>query len=527
MSVRHAAGALAALLLFAPGARAQSGVIDLLGAANAGRTVNTPSAGSPGLPAMSAPIDPAEYVLGPGDFLQVVLSGSITRSWDAMVLPEGALFVPSVGSIPVTGLSLVDARRVVLQRLSREYRGVTLELRLLRARSFLVYLAGETSRPGALEVSATSRVSEVLAEALFNGNTSRRNIELRRRTPEGETRLRIDLTRFRLTGYIAKDPLLREGDLLYLPRVVAEASIDGAVARAGRYDLAAGDSLSTLLMLAGGALPDAVEQAVLVRFLDATRTDSLSFRIADVIAGRFDVPLRNGDHAYVYYHPRFHFLEQAGIFGEIQRPGAYPLLPGLSRLSDLVHTAGGFLPSADLASLRVFRASGTAGEADPEIERLSQLSRRDMTASEYEVLRARVTARRQDFRVDWNRVRPGGDLDIVLRGGDIVRVDQVVASVRVEGEVRLPGLIHHEAGRSVLDYVRLAGGFSERASRGKVRVKRAVTGQTILARDVASLEPGDLVWVPERGEPATWQNLQTVLLVAAQLATVVLALRLR
>jgi protein involved in polysaccharide export with SLBB domain len=148
-----------------------------------------------------------------------------------------------------------------------------------------------------------------------------------------------------------------------------------------------------------------------------------------------------------------------------------------------------------------------------------------MTSTEYEVLRARVASQRQDFRIDWNHVKVGGDLDIMLRGGDAVQVGQIVAAVRVDGEVRLPGLIHYQPGRSVEEYVKLAGGYSERAVPQKVRVKRAVTGQTMLARDVSSLQPGDLVWVPERGDPQGWQNFQAVLLVATQVATILLALR--
>lgn len=521
----RAGGVLAAVLLVTGSARAEGGIIDLLGASGAGRNVLAPTAGPPVLAPMSGPIDPAEYVVGPGDILQINLSGGVTRSWDAMILPEGTLYVPSVGSIPVTGLTLVEARGAVLQRISREYRGVTIDLRLLRPRTMLVYLAGEASKPGILEVSAANRASEVLVEPLFGGGASRRNVEVRRRTPRGESRILVDLTRFRLTGYIARDPLLREGDVLFIPRLSAQVSIDGAVGRSGQYELAAGDSLRTLLSLAGGALAEARDEALLVRFLDATRVDSVSFRVTDVLAGRFDLPLRAGDHAYIYFQPRYHYLGQVSIFGEISRPGTYPLVPGLTRITHLVSAAGGFLPTADLASVRLFRANSLAGEPDPEIDRLAQLGRKDMTGSEYEVLRARVTARRQDFRVDWNRVQPNGDLDLMLRTGDIVRVDAVVASVRVEGEVRLPGMVRYEAGRSVEEYVRLAGGFSERALRKKVRIKRAVTGQTILAKDVASLEPGDLVWVPERGEPAIWQNFESILLVVAQVATVVVVVR--
>lgn len=525
--MKHAriAGVLVLLLLAAAGAHAQGGsVIDLLGASGAGRNVLTPG-GPPGMAAMSGPIDPAEYIVGPGDMLQINLSGSVTRSWDAMILPEGTLYVPSVGVIMVTGMTLVEARRAVLQRIAVEYRGVAIDLRLLRPRSLLVYLAGETSHPGALEVSAASRASEVLGESLFGGNASRRYVEIRRRTPQGETRITMDLTRYRLTGWIARDPLLREGDVLFFPRVAAEVAIDGAVARAGKYDLAPGDSLSTLFELVGGPLPESADQAVIVRFTDATHTDSLSFSVADVVARRFDLVLRAGDHVYVYFQPRYHQLEQVSILGEVQRPGTYPLLPGFSRLSNLVGAAGGFMPTADLAAVRVFRSNPQVTGADPEIERLAGLGRKEMTASEYEALRARVAAGRPDFRVDWSRLKPGGDLDLALRPGDIVRVDPVGASVRVEGEVRLPGLVRYEPGRRVTDYVQLAGGFGERAARSKVRIKRAVTGQTILAKDVSSLQPGDLVWVPERAESTAWQNTQSLLLVVAQVATFIVAVR--
>ena len=49
--------------------------------------------------------------------------------------------------------------------------------------------------------------------------------------------------------------------------------------------------------------------------------------------------------------------------------------------------------------------------------------------------RAKLAAHREDFRVDWARLRKSPELDILLRWGDAVRVDPLVSSVRVEGEV--------------------------------------------------------------------------------------------
>lgn len=523
MTLRAVAAAGLLLLLGAGTVHGQGPLIDLMGQSGTGRNVMVP--GPPAPTPLSRPIDPNEYVVGPGDMLQVNLSGGVTRTWDATITPEGTLYVPSAGSIALTGLTLVQAREAVLRRISSEYRSIAVDLRLLRPRTLLVYVIGETTQPGALEVSAARRVSEVLSDGLFTASGSRRNIELRRRTGQGEERIRIDLTRFRLTGYIARDPLLREGDQLVIPRGGEQTAIEGAVGRPGTYDLAPSDSLSTLVALAAGPLPSAVDRAVIVRFKDATNTDSLSFSVADVLARRFDLPLRAGDRVYVYYQPRYQFLEQVAIMGEVQRPGTYPLLPGFTRLSQLVKAAGGYLSTADLSAIRVFRGSTLSAE-DPEIARLNQLGRGEMTASEYEVLRARVAARRPDFRVDWNRVKTNGDLDLTLRAGDVVSVDPIYYSVRVEGQVRQPGLIRYVPDRQVSDYIRLAGGFSDRASRGRVRVKRAVTDQTMLARDAGPLHPGDLVWVPERGDGSAWQNLQSVLLVATQVATIILAIRL-
>lgn len=527
MSARRAVLALLALGLAAGTARAQDRLLDLLGAANAGRGVPGTSTGMPLQIPMSGPIDPAEYVLGPGDVLSVYLGGALTRNWDITVSPEGTVYVPTVGAIPVAGTSLLEARRAVIERISRDYKGVAIDLRLTRPRIMVVNLAGETRHNGVLEVAATSRATEVLADTLFSPKSSQRNIEIRRLTAKGPVRISVDLTRFRLTGRTPHDPLLHDGDVLYVPVSTTSIGVEGAVGRPGFFDLGLDDSLSTLLDLAGGPVAEAADEAKLVRFRDATHTDTLSFKLSDVTAGRYDIALRDGDRAFLYYVPRYHQLQRATILGAVQRAGSYPLTPGTTRISDLVESAGGFLAGADLSALRVYRANRAANEADPQVGRLTQLSRKDMTTSEYAVLRAHLATLHEDFRVDWSRLKKQPDLDMVLHDGDVVSVDPIVATIRVEGEVLRPGFIRFEAGRRADAYVKLAGGFTDRASRGQVRITRAVNGQTILARDVAALEPGDLVWVPERGETAAWQNLQSILLVLAQIATVIVAVRPR
>jgi protein involved in polysaccharide export with SLBB domain len=277
--------------------------------------------------------------------------------------------------------------------------------------------------------------------------------------------------------------------------------------------------------MAGGPLPSAqADHCLLVRWRTPVQAESVRFALGDVYSGATNPPLRDGDRAYVFFTSRFHVLEQAAVYGEVENPGVYPLVTGQTRLSHLIRAAQGFLPRADLSTIRVYRAA-RAADTDPEFERLIRLGRAEMTDTEYEILRAKLAARREDYRVDWFRLEQSPELDILLREGDVVRVDPLIASVRVEGEVLRPGIVEYEPRRGVDAYIRLAGGYAQRADFSKVRVTRSVTGQSLRAKDVGAIAPGDLIWVPEKSDVTLWDHMQTLITVAAQVATVVIAVR--
>jgi len=503
-------------------ARAQTEQIPAL----RGMLPTTPSTPVPPSPAVgnivTAPVDPESYVVGPGDVFQLNLSGRVSRTQFLTVGPEGDLLIPGTGLVSLSGLTLNQARHKVLSSLAGDFRGVRIELQLSRVRLMRVYLTGDVKEPGATEIAATSRLSEALPATAVVEGASRRNVELRRR--DG-ARLTGDLDLFNRTGRYSLNPFLQDGDILHVPTAVEFIDIQGAVARPGRFELGPSDSLRTLVDLAGGPLPSArADRCLLVRWRTPAQAESMWFSLPDVYEGTTNPPLRDGDHAYVFFTSRFHVLEQAAIYGEVEHPGVYPLVTGQTRLSHLIRAAQGFLPRADLSTIRVYRAARET-EADPEFERLIRLSRAEMTDTEYEILRAKLAARREDYRVDWFRVEQSPELDLLLRGGDVVRVDPLIASVRVEGEVRRPGIVEFEPRRSVEAYIRLAGGLSDRAARSKVRVTRAITGQSLRAKDVPAVAPGDIIWVPERPDVTFWQHMQTLITVAAQVATVVIAVR--
>ena len=471
----------------------------------------------------AGPVDPNTYVLGPGDELELNLWGRLQKTVSLDVSPEGRLFVPGRGAIDVSGKTLAWARERILKSVAEQYVGVHAEVRLVTLRTFKVFLSGEVKTPGAVEVNSATRASEAIAEAGLLDGASRRNIIVR----HGDGRdSRVDLDWLDRVGRQDRNPMLIDGDVVVVPRASEFIEISGAVSRPWRFERVPGDSLSTLLALAGGLMPSASpDKALLVRFTSPTDRESVLVDMGDPAA--LAAPAQDGDRLFVHFRPEYHRLMAVQVIGEVSRPGSYPIVPGRDRLSDLVRWCGGFLPQANREAVHLVRAGGPGPEADPDFDRLVRLSRNDMTESEYAKLETNLAQRKNSFRLDWTRLQAGSATDPLLQDADVIRIDRFVPTVRIEGQVRRPGFVDYAAGRELGDYITLAGGFTDRSASNSIRVSRGLTGQIIPARSLKSVQPGDFIWVPERRDADAWGAFRDIVTVAGQVAVVIFTLSRR
>jgi protein involved in polysaccharide export with SLBB domain len=473
--------------------------------------------------ALPGVVDPDQYRIGPGDQFVLWIWGPISRTLTLTVGPEGDVLIPDIGPVTVSGRSLRVARQMLLDRVHRMLRGVDADAQLSRLRTLRVYLSGQVTHPGPVVAMGTNRIVDVLADSLLGPGASRRNVEVRR--ADG-SRTIVDVLRFQITGVGAADPWLSEGDVVQVPLATHWVGIWGAVGRSGTFEMGPHDSVSTLLELAGGLMSSALsEDARLVRWRNAGERETLSVSFRDGRVADGNVPLRDGDQLYVLAQPGYHESQQVAVVGRVAREGTFPIRLGVTRLTEIVRAAGGFLPDADRSSIHLVRTAPNAA-GDPEFDRLLKLSRGEMTTSEYEAFRSRLAAHSPDVRVDWLEIEAGRtDLDLLLQDGDIIRVERRTAAVRVDGQVHRPGLIPYVEGRDISYYVSEAGGFTRRGARTQVRLTRAANGQSMLARDAMLISPGDQVWVPERPDVSPWQYLRDVLVVGVQIATLYIAVR--
>lgn len=496
---------------------------DIVGPSGLSRTSEDPLLRNPP-PPIAGPIDPKIYRVGPGDLIQIQVSGRVSRNWLLAVGPEGYLLIPGTGSTRVTGRTLAEARTDITKIMESRFRGVDVEVRLGRPRTFQISLTGQVKSPGGALAIGSSRVSDVLTEGTLLENASRRRITV---DHADGTREIADLDVFTRIGDPTLNPYLRDGDVITVPVATDFIYAMGAFARPQRFELGPRDSLITLFHLAGDPIPAAdVNRALLLRWKDPLTPESLWVHLDDVYSRRMNPALQEGDRIYLYYLAQYHLQHEAVIFGEVNRPGPYPIVEGRHHLSDLVSSAGGFLSTADLSAINVHRHAPGSNEKDPELDRLLRLSRDQLTMSEYDALNTKLAGLREGYRVDWNRLKANPrDLDLLLRDGDIVTVDRLVNSIRIDGQVKRPGILTFRSGQAVKDYIQQAGGFTDRAWGSRVRVTRAVTGQTLPAANVKSLDPGDFVWVPEKPDKTALDHFRDTLTALAQVATVIIAIR--
>lgn len=103
--------------------------------------------------------------------------------------------------------------------------------------------------------------------------------------------------------------------------------------------------------------------------------------------------------------------------------------------------------------------------------------------------------------VDLKKLIEGGDLslNIAIQDGDTVYVGKA-GMCYVTGEVKTPNAYRCSDNITVLKIITLAGGFTGKAAKSKVRVVRKVNGEETLFEEVKMdmlLQPDDVIIVPE------------------------------
>ena len=309
---------------------------------------------------LSGPVD-ANYRLGPGDQLVLILTGDVEASYQLSVTREGFIVIAQVGQIYVANLTLGQLETLLYTRLARVYSGIRannqgttrFSISVSRLRSNQVFVIGDVQRPGSYLVSsAGTALTALYAAGGPSTNGSLRHIEIRR---AGRTVDVLDVYDYLLRGDASHDVRLETGDVLFVPVHGTRAKVVGEVVRPAFYELKDGETLSDLVRDAGGFKATAARRHVLIERIlppgerSEIGRDRVTIDIASsaLLSGTGPlVPLRDGDVVRIYPISEV-VRDQITVVGNVHEPGVQALVPG-ETLDSLVRKVSGvgeyFLP---------------------------------------------------------------------------------------------------------------------------------------------------------------------------------------
>jgi protein involved in polysaccharide export with SLBB domain len=397
-------------------------------------------------PLESVPVT-AGYLLGPDDELVITLWGMVEESFNVTVTRDGLANVPHIGSVRLAGYSLEEAKRILRGAFDRYFTDYQINVSMGKLRSVTVYVTGDVRQPGAYTVSSFSTlVNALLVSGGPSDSGSLRRVELKR---GGKTIVVFDMYDLLLRGDKTKDVRLLPEDVIFVPPVGPLVGLAGEIRRPGVYELKGKTRVQDLLYLAGGISAQTFKGRI-----QYYRIQDQYYRTVfeGSVEGLAATLLSDGDVLRLF--PVVDIPTIVRIGGPVARPGTYGVIPGVTRISELIAQAGGLLATASNRA---------------ELTRITP------------TLGGPVTRR---FEIDLLAALRGElENDLVLELDDYLLVRVIPEwegqrMVRVIGEVSHPGTYAMVKGERLADLLRRCGGFTSRASvKGAVFTRRRVAAE--------------------------------------------------
>jgi protein involved in polysaccharide export with SLBB domain len=292
-----------------------------------------------------------DYVLGPGDKIDISLRGQENSDFTVAVDRNGQISLPKLNPIAAAGRTLGEFRENLDAAIHRNFVGTNVTVSVSQLRQVSVIVAGEVDNPGTrILTGLSSPLDAILLSGGVKKSGSLRNIKLMRNGREATIDLYgvlIQQARMRLIN-------LRDGDRILVPPIGATVAIAGFVRRPAIYELPAGEQATSarrLLMLASGpAVPGVYTTSILHLLPNGER------QFVD-ISNHAETPVHNGESVILKSAVDVS-TGRVTLVGAVRTPGAF----ALSRYP----TLHDLLPSSTALQPGAYMLFGIVDRIDPD-----------------------------------------------------------------------------------------------------------------------------------------------------------------
>jgi protein involved in polysaccharide export with SLBB domain len=396
---------------------------------------------------------PVNYILGPGDELQISVYGVQQYSANIPVNVEGKIAIDYVGQLSVAGMTIEAATQKIKGAIAGVYSTVSsgqsqVSVSLSQIRTIKVTIIG-AKQPGNYSVSSLSSVYNALHVAGGPAkNGTYRTIELIR---NNKVYKNVDIYDFLVKGDQSANVNLKDNDVIRIPSYINRVTIEGEVKRPGIFEMKKGESFADLLIFASGFNESAYTASV-----NVIQKTSKEFKVEDIKKIDFQNYFPKSGDVFKVTKILNRFENRIKIEGAVFRPDTYSYYEGM-RISDLITKADGLKEDAYNKRARIIRLKS------------------DLTT--------------EIVNVDLEEALTGNpEANVVLNKEDIVTVYSILDfeeefKITIDGEIKKPGVYEYYEGLTLNDLLVQAGGLTGSAS------KRVEIGRMIISEDINDSNP--------------------------------------
>ena len=384
---------------------------------------------------------PANYVVGPGDHVNIEIYGASQKSESLEVSPDGIITISGFGPIHIAGLTVANANAKIKEQLGQRYKSSNILVTVGQTRTIMVNVMGEVTAPGTYTLSAFSTVFHAIYMAGgVTGVGTLRNIKVYR---GGRQLTVVDVYDYILNGKLAGNVRLEDNDVIVVGPYDCLVDITGLVKRPMAYEMRKGESLATLLKYAGGFSAKAYKKGIQVNRVSGEQYSA--FNVPEFDLSSFK--LMDGDSVTVDSILE-RYANTVQIKGAVFHPGMYDWGSTNNTVRSLIESAGGLTEDA-------FSVHAVLHRMKPD----------------------RI---RKVLSVDVEGIMAGTVADMPLENEDVLFIPFRSETLNertltIHGEVQMPGIYEYAEDETIEDFILQAGGLTDAASTARVDVSRRIS----------------------------------------------------
>lgn len=163
----------------------------------------------------NASITPKEYIIGPGDELEISVWKEETLTKILTVLPDGKLTFPLVGNVTAAGRTANQIKAEITKRLARYISDPIVSVGVNQVNSLLIYIVGKVKNPDCYILNSRIKVLQALALAGgLNEFANSRQVRIFREKNDQTKIFSFDYDKISKGNNLEQNIFLQRGDVI-------------------------------------------------------------------------------------------------------------------------------------------------------------------------------------------------------------------------------------------------------------------------------------------------------------------------